>query len=218
MTRSAKQDSWDMVVSGIPFCHSVFGIPSIHSLPEGGSWERQYAPPALHWLHHAHPFVAATEKNVSHAEKQSVWSSSCVLQDMLRPIQWLCPSTGNWLRPQSWHVTAANQRTLFEIELLATVGWKWGCQPFSCRCSQNVTNCNRRFVGHASFQESLPAIHFGYSKHSLPSLQLQKRNVSHAKKQSVWSRSYGFKICYNTVIVLSVVLWDCCKPTNTFRD
>ena len=29
------------------------------------------------------------------------------------------------------------------------------------------------------------------------------------------------KICYNTVIsviVLSVVLWDCCKPTNTCRD
>ena len=38
-------------------------------------------------------------------------------------------------------------------------------------------------------------------------------------------RSRGFchgvvvsKICYNTVIVLSVVLWDCCKRTNTCRD
>ena len=35
------------------------------------------------WLHHAHPFVAATEKNVSHAEKQRVWSRSCGLQDLL---------------------------------------------------------------------------------------------------------------------------------------
>ena len=26
-------------------------------------------------------------------------------------------------------------------ELLATVGWKWGCQPFSHRGSQNVTHC-----------------------------------------------------------------------------
>ena len=39
------------------------------------------------WLHHAHPFVAATEKNLSHAEKQKVWSRSCGLQDLLRPIQ-----------------------------------------------------------------------------------------------------------------------------------
>ena len=26
----------------------LFGIPSIYSLPEAGSWERQYAPPVLH--------------------------------------------------------------------------------------------------------------------------------------------------------------------------
>ena len=46
------------------------------------------------WLHHAHPFVAATEKNQSHAEKQRVWSRSCALQDLLRTIQWLCPRLG----------------------------------------------------------------------------------------------------------------------------
>ena len=95
-----------MFVFRNPLPQFLLGIPSIHSLPEAsGSWERQYAPPALQWLHHAHPFVAATEKKVPHAEKQSVWS-----------------------------------------------------------------------------------------------------------------RSYGFKICYNPVIVLSVVLWDCCKPTNNCRD
>ena len=38
------------------------------------------------WLHHAHPFVAAAEKNPSHAEKQRVWSRSCGLQDLLRNI------------------------------------------------------------------------------------------------------------------------------------
>ena len=42
---------------------------------------------------------------------------------------------------QLCHETAANQPTLVEIELLATVGWKWGCQPFSCPCSQNLTHC-----------------------------------------------------------------------------
>ena len=37
-----------------------------------------------------------------------------------------------------FHVTTAKQLKHLEIELLTTVGWKWGCQPFSCPCSQNV--------------------------------------------------------------------------------
>ena len=36
------------------------------------------------WLHHAHPFVAAAEKDLFHAEKQRVWSRSCGLQDLLQ--------------------------------------------------------------------------------------------------------------------------------------
>ena len=50
-------------------------------------------------------------------------------------IQWLCS--------QLCYVTAGNPWTIVEIELLATVGWKCGCQPFSCRCTQNVTNCRK---------------------------------------------------------------------------
>ena len=38
------------------------------------------------WLRHAHPSVAAAEKNLSHAEKQRVWSRSCGLEDLLRNI------------------------------------------------------------------------------------------------------------------------------------
>ena len=38
-------------------------------------------------LHHAHPFLAAAEKKLSHAKKQRVWSRSCGLQDLLRTIQ-----------------------------------------------------------------------------------------------------------------------------------
>ena len=52
----------------------------------------------------------------------------------------------------------------------------------------------------------------------IPSLQLQK-------KACLMQRSRGFghgvvvsKICYNTVIVLSVVLRECCEPTNTCQD
>ena len=121
------------------------------------------------------------------------------------------------------------------------MGWKWGCQPFSCRCSQNVTHCKRRFVGHVSFQESIPAIPFGYSKHPLPARSRFLRaaecstcfaswlhpahpfvaaagiNLSDAEKQRVWSRSYGFKICYNAAIVLLVVPWDCCTNEHLSR-
>ena len=69
----------------------------------------QYSDCALQ-MHHAYPFVAAAERNLSHAEKQRVLSRSCRLQDLLRTIQWLCPRfglcTGCWLSSQLWHVTA----------------------------------------------------------------------------------------------------------------
>ena len=35
-------------------------------------------------LHHAHLFVAAEAKNLSHAEKQRVWSRSCGLEELLQ--------------------------------------------------------------------------------------------------------------------------------------
>ena len=41
-----------------------------------------------------------------------------------------------------------------EIELLATVAWKWGCQPFSCPCSQSVTHCRKEiFLDRLAFCE-----------------------------------------------------------------
>ena len=55
----------------------------------------------------------------------------------------------------------------------------------------------------------------------IPSLQLQEE----IEKTCLMQRSRGFchgvvvsKICYNAVIVLSVVLCDCCKPMNSCRD
>ena len=42
------------------------------------------------------------------------------------------------------YATAASQWRIVEIHLSASVGWKQGCQPFSCRCSQNVTRSRNR--------------------------------------------------------------------------
>ena len=89
--------------------------------------------------------------------------------------------------------------------------------------------------GTCLFQESIPAIPFWNSKRPLPTRSLNTSSalwlhharpfVASAEKNSLMQRSRGFghgvvvsKICYNAVIVLSVALWDCCKPTNTCRD
>ena len=41
------------------------------------------------------------------------------------------------------------------------MGWKYGCQPFSCRCSQNVTHCRKEICLTCLFKESIPAAPFG---------------------------------------------------------
>ena len=133
-----------------PFPLFLVGIPSIHSLPETwASWE----PPTFRhlciksWLHHGHPFVAAAEK-------------TCLVQRS-RPrfvtIQCLCS--------QLCYVNAGNQWTIVEIEILATVSWTCGCQPFSCRCSQNVMHCRKEICSTCLFKESIPTIHLWNSKH-----------------------------------------------------
>ena len=129
MWHSAKQDLRDMFVSGIHSRHSFLefqeSTPYSYQkleLPESGSTLHQPK-----WWHHAHPFVAAAEKH-------------CVMQRSRVVIELWSPRflTMQWLCCQWCYVTVANQRTIVEIELLATVSWKWGCRPFSSRCSQNV--------------------------------------------------------------------------------
>ena len=107
-----------------------------------------------------------------------------------------------------------------EIEFLATVGWKWGGQPFSCPRSQNGTHCRKEICSTCLFKESIPAIRLWNSKHPLPSLPARSRflgvavrstssafwqhhahpfvaaaekDLFHAEKQRVWSRSCGLQ-------------------------
>ena len=71
-------------------CLSKESIPAIpfwntkHPLPTRSFRFLRATVRSALWLHHAHPFVAATAKNLSHAEKQRVWSWSCDFQDLLR--------------------------------------------------------------------------------------------------------------------------------------
>ena len=62
-----------------------------------------------------------------------------------------------------------------------------------------------------------PALHFG-SIMPIPSLQLQKKTCFTQRSRGFGRGVVVFKICYNTVTVLSVVLSDCCKPMSNCRD
>ena len=133
-------------------------------------------------------------------------------------------ATMQWLCSQLCFVTAANQRTVVEIELLATVGWKWGCRPFSCPCSQNVTHCRKETCWTCLSKESIPTTPFWNSKHPLPArsrfLRATVGSTSSAlclhhahplvsaQKQRVWSRSCGlhdFLQCSDCA--LSCAMW-----------
>ena len=93
-----------------------------------------------------------------------------------------------------------------------------GCQPFSCRCWQNLMRCRKEICWTCLFKESIPAIPFwefqvhtfyqkqvpesGSTLHPLcittvtscPSHRCScRKNLSYAEKQRVWSRSCGLE-------------------------
>ena len=81
-------------------------------------------------------------------------------------IQWLCS--------QSFRVTAANQWTLVEIELLATVGWKWGCP--AADVPKMWRTAEKRYVPHVCLRNPFPLFLLG-----IPSIQpLYQKLLHHA--------------------------------------
>ena len=218
-------------------------------------------------LHHAHPFVSATEKCQSHARSGG-------LQDLLQCSD-CALSCSVWLlqtKEQLSRLSFSNsgleaglpafQLPCWQNDALpkgrdcckpmnscrdwafSSVGWKWGCQPFSCPCSQNVKHCRKEIYLTCLFKTSIPAVPFWNSKHPVstrsrflratvrstssafclhhahPFIAATEKYVSHAEKQKVWSRSCGHQdLLQWSVCALSCgIILDCCKPTNTCRD
>ena len=125
----------------------------------GGPWEGRYAPPILHYVCIIHiPSLQLQKKPVSCREAEGlvtelscprfVTYSHCALSCAMR-----LPQTNEQLSRYSF---------------FATVGWKCGGQPFSCRCSLNVTHCRKEICSPSLLHESIPAINFWDSKHLLP--------------------------------------------------
>ena len=152
---------------------------SLHCLPEAwGPWEPQYAPPILHYACIMPIPSLQLQKKTSLMQRSKgfghrvvvskicyVQYSDCVQGLGYRVLYWLCS--------QLWLVTAANQWTIVEIdkiETLASVGWKWGCQPFSCPCSLNVMHCRKEICLTCLSKESMP---FVKAKPPLPTRSLR---------------------------------------------
>ena len=146
----------------------LLSIPSIHSLPEAwGCWEPQFVPPALHYgCIMPIPSSQLQQKNQSHAEKQRVLSRSCGLQDLLQ-YTYCAPM---WL----------------PTKLLATVGWKRGCQPFCCRCSQNVTHYRKEICSTCLSKESISGNPFWNFKHPLPARSRFLRATVRFTSSGLW--------------------------------
>ena len=70
------------------------------------------------------------------------------------------------------YATAESQWRIVEIQLLASVDWQWGCRPFSCPCSQNVTHCPKEICPTCLSKEPIPAIPSWNSKHPIPTRSL----------------------------------------------
>ena len=98
------------------------------------------------------------QRHLSHAEKQSVWSRSCGLQDLLQCCDCALSCAMRLLQ---------TNEPLSGFSFSAKVGWERSCQPLSCGCSVNVIHCPKRFVGHCSSKESVPTILYGISNHPL---------------------------------------------------
>ena len=157
----------------MPFVKSK---PPLHIPEAWGPWERQHAPPAHYGCIMPIPSLQLQKRLVSCTEAKrlvtQLWSWRFVT------ILWYL-----WLCSQLCYETAANQRTLVEIELLATVGWKRGCQPFSCPCSQNVTHCRKEICSTCLSKESMP---FVKSKPPFPTRSLRSLRAAARSTSSLW--------------------------------
>ena len=117
------------------------------------------------WLHHAHPFVAASEKIQSHAEKQRV---------LVTELLFFKKCDNALISSPMW---------LLQTRLLASVVWKRGCQPFTCPCSENVTHCRKEICSTYSSKESMP---FVKSKPPLPTRSLRSLRAAARSTSSLW--------------------------------
>ena len=138
-------DLFDMLVKRNP---CLLWNLNFHSLPVAwGSWEPQHAPPVLDYGCFMPIPSLQLQKKSCLMQRSGGFGHGVVVSKICYNllIVLLCDC----------------------CKLLAFVGWKRGCQPFSCPRSQNVTHCRKEIYATCLSKESIPAIPLGYSKHPL---------------------------------------------------
>ena len=141
-----------------PFLPFFGEMPSIHSRPEATLRGTVCSTNSAICLHHAHPFVAASEKSTCLMQRSKAFGHAIVVSKMfwnivivLSVVLWDCCKPTNTC--PDW--------------AFSNNGLEVGCQPFSCRCSQNVMHCRKEICSTCLFQESIPAIPLGNAKHPI---------------------------------------------------
>ena len=106
------------------------------------------------------------KKDLSHAQKQSVWSRSCGLEDLLQYCD-ICDcalSCAMRLLQINEHLS----RLSFQQQWVGS-----GAASLSAACSQNVTHCRKEICSTCLFKTSIPAVPFWNSTHPLPTRSLR---------------------------------------------
>ena len=133
MWRTAERRFFRHVCVRNLFPPFLLGFPSIHSLPEAGSWERQYAPPVLHYgCIMPIPSLQLQKKHLSHAEKQRV-------------------CTHLW-----------SPRFVTSITVIVSKTWTAGCwlivlSVVTCDCCKPMNSCRDWAFSNSGLEVGLPA-------------------------------------------------------------
>ena len=161
-----------------PYPPFLLAACSIQSLPEAwGSWERKYVPPPPRYgCIMPIPSLQLQKKTCltqrSRGFCRGVVVSKICYNTLIVLSVVLCDCCKPW--------------TTVEIEFLATVGWKWGGQPFSCRCTQNVTYCRKEICSTCLFKESIPTIPFGSLQHPVPTRSCFLGAAARSTSSALW--------------------------------
>ena len=160
---------WDMFVFRNPFPPFLLGIPSIRSLQE--AWVPETAVRSA-----SSGLCYGCIMPIASLQLQKTVEKACLMQRSRGSGHMVMASKicHNVMIVLSV-VLCDCQWTVVEIECLAIVGSNWGCQPFSCRCSQNVTHCRNEVCSTYLFKASIPAIPFGNSQHPISTRSLSSR-------------------------------------------
>ena len=186
-------------IPAITFGNSKLPLPT-------KSFLRAAARSAL-WLHRARPFIAATGKNLSHAEKQRVWSRSCGFQNFLQCCDCALSCAVRLLQ---------TNEQLSRLSFLAQWDGSGAASLSAAHVRKMRRTAEKRFVGHVCLRNPFPPFLFGIpSIHSLPEAGFEsfstfhhlcilatscpslrsscRKNPSHAERQRDWSRNCGLQ-------------------------